>query len=260
MSEVIYSKLNLSKNVRFQRGKKEDGNADLSDNTYDVTIYDNNLAEESTTPKREENLTEDQQQITVTSEKRKFLRVAAVFLGLLCLLLLAAVIVLLVLLIQDKSSWNTERRELMTNIAEMQRLSASLSKLQEQFDAHFQQGWVHFNHSFYYISSMKKTWEDSRNDCMHKGTDLVVIDSEEEQNFTERFAGPVWIGLKYKNEAWKWVDETPLTQSDWLPGEPNGAETGEHCAEILHNKDGKGWNDARCADTKTWICEKKVAL
>uniref|UniRef100_A0A3Q1C6X7 C-type lectin domain-containing protein n=1 Tax=Amphiprion ocellaris TaxID=80972 RepID=A0A3Q1C6X7_AMPOC len=68
-------------------------------------------------------------------------------------------------------------------------------------------------HFFYYISSVKKNWNESRNDCLQRGADLVIIDSEEKQSFTERLPDRIWIGLKYNESTeWKWVDETLLTQ------------------------------------------------
>ncbi|XP_042072423.1 C-type lectin domain family 12 member B-like [Haplochromis burtoni] len=41
--------------------------------------------------------------------------------------------------------------------------------------------WMHFNGSLYYISSNKKFWQESRNDCLQRGADLVIINSKEEQ-------------------------------------------------------------------------------
>lgn len=41
--------------------------------------------------------------------------------------------------------------------------------------------WVSFGPSCYYISSEAKTWEESRKDCQRRNSDLVIINSDEEQ-------------------------------------------------------------------------------
>uniref|UniRef100_A0A8C1GU71 Uncharacterized protein n=1 Tax=Cyprinus carpio TaxID=7962 RepID=A0A8C1GU71_CYPCA len=41
--------------------------------------------------------------------------------------------------------------------------------------------WIYYNFSFYYISSEKKSWSDSRQDCHNKRADLVIINTSEEQ-------------------------------------------------------------------------------
>lgn len=48
-------------------------------------------------------------------------------------------------------------------------------------DQYFQQGWVYFRPSFYYISSIAKSWKDSRDDCLQRGADLAIINTKEEQ-------------------------------------------------------------------------------
>uniref|UniRef100_A0A3Q2PQ32 C-type lectin domain-containing protein n=1 Tax=Fundulus heteroclitus TaxID=8078 RepID=A0A3Q2PQ32_FUNHE len=67
--------------------------------------------------------------------------------------------------------------------------------------------------SVYYISSTKKTWPESRKDCLKRGADLIIITSKEEQKFMGQFKRIVWIGLTdaEKKGLWKWVDGTPLT-------------------------------------------------
>uniref|UniRef100_A0A3B4D2I7 C-type lectin domain-containing protein n=1 Tax=Pygocentrus nattereri TaxID=42514 RepID=A0A3B4D2I7_PYGNA len=71
-----------------------------------------------------------------------------------------------------------------------------------------------FGSSFYFFSTERKNWTESRQDCRKGGADLVIINSKEEQMFFinqkhENF----WIGLTATEteDTWKWVDGQPLT-------------------------------------------------
>ncbi|KAL7405292.1 hypothetical protein ABVT39_026739 [Epinephelus coioides] len=127
--------------------------------------------------------------------------------------------------------------------------------------AHYSnQGWVYFSGSFYYISSIKKTWQDSRDDCVQRGADLMIINSKEEQNFTGQYQKIMWIGLTDRETegVWKWVDGTLLTTSFWRSEEPNNNGGNEDCVETNDNDHRKMWNDASCEAKKFWICENKM--
>uniref|UniRef100_A0A8C9YW30 C-type lectin domain-containing protein n=1 Tax=Sander lucioperca TaxID=283035 RepID=A0A8C9YW30_SANLU len=112
--------------------------------------------------------------------------------------------------------------------------------------------------SFYYISCIAKTWQESRDDCLQKGADLLIINSKEEQDFTTKLKMRLWIGLTDSETegTWKWVDGTPLTKSYWHSEEPNGGER-ENCVEIHFLDSENSWNDVKCSTPNNWICERK---
>uniref|UniRef100_A0A668U9B8 C-type lectin domain-containing protein n=1 Tax=Oreochromis aureus TaxID=47969 RepID=A0A668U9B8_OREAU len=102
----------------------------------------------------------------------------------------------------------------------------------------------------------------SRQDCLQKGSDLMIINSREEQvcNFVNQFKKRLWIGLtdSETDGTWKWVDGTRMNTSYWNNGEPNGGKN-ENCGHIDTYNSENSWNDARCSILHFWICEKSVS-
>ncbi|XP_015976807.2 C-type lectin domain family 4 member E [Rousettus aegyptiacus] len=123
--------------------------------------------------------------------------------------------------------------------------------------------WVHFQSSCYFFSTNTMTWTASLKNCSNMGAHLVVINTQEEQEFLFR-AKPrkreFYIGLtdQVVEKQWEWLDGTPLIQSlsFWDIGEPNNIATVEDCATIRDSSNPRqNWNDVPCFFNMFWICE-----
>uniref|UniRef100_A0A8C7J1H8 C-type lectin domain-containing protein n=1 Tax=Oncorhynchus kisutch TaxID=8019 RepID=A0A8C7J1H8_ONCKI len=126
-------------------------------------------------------------------------------------------------------------------------------------------GWRKFDCSCYFLSIVSKTWEESRQDCLNRGGDLVIIQSREEQ---VRCSVMSWIGLtdEAREGLWTWMCPygSEFNHANlfcvlscicryWHPDEPNGGRE-ENCGMIQMNYD--AWNDTSCSAALPWICEK----
>ncbi|XP_045073508.1 C-type lectin domain family 4 member E-like [Coregonus clupeaformis] len=147
---------------------------------------------------------------------------------------------------------------------ERDQLQKEIERLNWNIKGSCPEGWRRFGCRCYYLSTEKKSWEESRQDCLERGADLVIINSEEEQAFINGFESVyfVWIGLtdSVTEGTWKWVDGTPLTTPRyWESGEPGGGRV-ENCGEICYMSSGQRvWRDYMCSFSQEWICEKEAS-
>ncbi|XP_075441136.1 asialoglycoprotein receptor 1-like isoform X2 [Ascaphus truei] len=124
--------------------------------------------------------------------------------------------------------------------------------------------WDPFSGSCYFFFRAVKSWTDSKKSCESENSHLVVINTQEEQNYIQGITVPVytWIGLTDVDGEWKWDDGTRYDSAlkNWLPGQPDeyfghGLGGGEDCAH-LHRKG--QWNDDHCSRHYSYICEKSM--
>ncbi|XP_067247295.1 CD209 antigen-like protein C [Chanodichthys erythropterus] len=199
-------------------------------------------------------------------------RAAAVCLVLLCVLLLTAVIVLCVTftlesrqLISKNENLTNERDQLLNKNMALTNQTDELTKERDQINQERNElrkmlnemGGYIYQSSFYFISSEKRNWTESRRYCTERGADLIIINNGEEQEFVKKISGGtgVWIGLtdSVVEDRWKWVDGSTLNSGFWESGEPKG-QRAENCALLFSS----GWHDYPCNDAFKWICEKNI--
>ncbi|XP_064859711.1 C-type lectin domain family 4 member M-like isoform X1 [Oncorhynchus nerka] len=124
---------------------------------------------------------------------------------------------------QLQTSYNTmteERDQLQTSYNTLTEERDQLQKERDDLMRKFSNlkqtcpdGWQKFNSSWYFLSTETKTWKESREDCLERGADLVIVNSDMEQQFLLGLNKGAWIGLtdSVTEGTWRWVDDTPLT-------------------------------------------------
>ncbi|XP_076424028.1 C-type lectin domain family 4 member A-like [Peromyscus maniculatus bairdii] len=125
--------------------------------------------------------------------------------------------------------------------------------------------WKPFSSHCYFISTDAASWRESEEKCSSMGAHLMVIHSQEEQDFITKILDPdaaYFIGLSGAgHQQWRWVDQTPYNESAmfWHPGEPSSDN--EKCVIVNHRDSGWGWNDVPCSGKQESVCQmKKIYL
>ncbi|XP_028435640.1 C-type lectin domain family 10 member A-like [Perca flavescens] len=121
-----------------------------------------------------------------------------------------------------------------------------------------QKGWELIQSSCYlFYKTDQKTWEEAREDCTARSSDLVVIQSQGEQNVLSFYSG-YWVGVRAEGGRWKWINGRDLTESNggWINEQPNA--TDGQCVVYDVFKWRYGWRSENCAERNRWICKKKV--
>ncbi len=116
----------------------------------------------------------------------------------------------------------------------------------------------------------QRSWSDAASFCEDNGYELASIEDEAEQRWvTDRANGyrdaDWWIGANDRDDrssegTFVWADETPLSYTNWIDGEPNNDFGAEDCAELQTSSDGEsgvpgGWNDDACWNVQRYVCE-----
>lgn len=108
----------------------------------------------------------------------------------------------------------------------------------------------------YFCSTGPANWGTSKYICEQLGGRLAIINSEKENKFlASKLNGQTaWLGGsdEVQEGRFVWLDNTALSFTSWLPGQPNDANGNEDYIELL--PDG-AWNDQNGSVNREYICE-----
>ncbi|XP_063251595.1 C-type lectin domain family 5 member A-like isoform X2 [Prinia subflava] len=121
--------------------------------------------------------------------------------------------------------------------------------------------WKKHGRKCYFFSPEKieKNWNDSRRECFNRGSDLVIIDSEEELSYlrSESNSSYYLLGLTFSQneQKWKWINDM---EYDPAMFNIKRQYSDYHCAVIGPRK----VEDASCGGSSTTqnMCEKAATM
>ncbi|KAF7656818.1 hypothetical protein LDENG_00035870 [Lucifuga dentata] len=129
-----------------------------------------------------------------------------------------------------------------------------------------QDGWIQFQKKCYLFSNFWLIWDESRQYCKSRGSDLVVVESQDEQKFInihtkfydDKYHG-YWISLHQSAEKnWLWVDGSNDTLGYWTT-EPL-SESGLCAVTIPDRNVTASWDKANCSIMNKFICEVNITV
>uniref|UniRef100_A0A3B4X068 Macrophage mannose receptor 1-like n=1 Tax=Seriola lalandi dorsalis TaxID=1841481 RepID=A0A3B4X068_SERLL len=119
---------------------------------------------------------------------------------------------------------------------------------------------------YHFETESVKNWHDAEAHCSSEQGHLASFHSQEDLSFLtgEKACDnrpysttDVWTGLNdLFVPGYTWSDGTPLSHTNWGPGEPNNHEGREECVEMVSSTNGtySSWNDLNCDAHQDWIC------
>jgi hypothetical protein len=122
----------------------------------------------------------------------------------------------------------------------------------------------------YSISPNETSWQQAQDACKGLGGDLASASSAElavqlNDKVMAHFPSLYyyWLGGRYKDGSWYWVDGSAWSYTRWLPGEPSRYWPNEDCVAALGRPASDPlsaqWNDDGCDARRGFVCVTRGA-
>uniref|UniRef100_A0A803YDR7 C-type lectin domain-containing protein n=1 Tax=Meleagris gallopavo TaxID=9103 RepID=A0A803YDR7_MELGA len=125
------------------------------------------------------------------------------------------------------------------------------------------EGWLPYAGHCYIIHREPRAWKDALMSCNESNGNLASIHNPEEHAFVLSQLGykamdELWLGMNDLSTQmyFEWSDETPVTYTKWLPGEPTHAVSGQEDCVVMAGEDGY-WADSACDRKLGYICRRE---
>ncbi|CAM4657139.1 unnamed protein product [Caretta caretta] len=118
--------------------------------------------------------------------------------------------------------------------------------------------WLLHGDKCYWFSKDSKNWNESRDDCLVKSSQMLMTQDQREMDFINTIAegtNHIWIGLNITSHTrnWTWVDGSPLNQTLFPVSGPVASGS---CGVVK----GNSINSETCSAEFKWICQKDAIV
>ncbi|XP_045149210.1 NKG2-A/NKG2-B type II integral membrane protein-like [Echinops telfairi] len=217
---ILYSELNLTKSSKRQQKKPKDANSSMPIAEQEITYVELNLQNTcQDLPKNKKNV----------HFKEKL---TAGILGIICIVLMAGVIALI------------------TNTPSVGTPEKNNTQKAHNYDS-CRQDWICHSNNYYYISTEKKNWAESKIACASKKSILLITENDEEMNFINSLSSLSWIGLNRNSTRhdWFWINGSVFRTNKRV-----FKKTNHNCGMLYSN----ALQTDDCENSKAYVCKHKL--